>query len=157
MSEHKSPFSVRDNRMFNPDGSLRADHETPAPASAPKSAAAPQEPQKTKTASTRSPEDTLASQAYAKSAEAQNNYPAVDFPTFILSLASSVQISLGIISNPITGKSDCDLDHAKQTIDILGMLEQKTEGNLSPEESGLLKKILFQLRMQFVELNKSQK
>ena len=46
---------------------------------------------------------------------------------------------------------------SKQTIDIIGMLEQKTVGNLSPEESGLVRQILFQLRMQYVEISKSKK
>lgn len=80
----------------------------------------------------------------------------IDFQTFVLSLASSVQISLGLIPNPISGEVKRDLINAKQTIDIIGMLEEKTSGNLSPEESGLLKNILFQLRMQYVELSKNQ-
>ena len=81
----------------------------------------------------------------------------IDFPTFILSLASSVQISLGLIANPMTGKTEKDLMHAQQTIDILGMLETKTANNLTPEESGLLKHMLFQLRMQYVEVGKNKK
>lgn len=80
----------------------------------------------------------------------------IDFQTFVLSLASSVQISMGLIPNPISGEVKQDLINAKQTIDIIGMLEEKTSGNLSPEESGLLKNILFQLRMQYVELSKNQ-
>lgn len=78
----------------------------------------------------------------------------IDFNTFILSLASSVQISLGVVANPMTGETNTNLAHAKQTIDILGMLEEKTQNNLSPEESGLLKNILFQLRMQYVDVQK---
>lgn len=80
----------------------------------------------------------------------------IDFQTFVLSLASSVQISLGLIPNPISGEVKRDLTNAKQTIDIIGMLEEKTLGNLAPEESGLLKNILFQLRIQYVELSKNQ-
>jgi len=81
---------------------------------------------------------------------------SIDFQTFILSLASSVQISMGLIPNPISGQVNQDLTNAKQTIDIIGMLEEKTSGNLSPEESGLLRNILFQLRMQYVELSKNR-
>lgn len=80
--------------------------------------------------------------------------PEIDFQTFILSLASSAQISMGVVPNPLTGHVSKEMTHAKQSIDIIGMLEEKTKNNLTPEESGLLKHMLFQLRMQFVELNK---
>lgn len=81
---------------------------------------------------------------------------AIDFNTFVMSLASSVQIALGAVPHPISGKTETNLAHAKQTIDILGMMEQKTVNNLTPDESGLLKHILYQLRMQYVELSQKK-
>lgn len=81
----------------------------------------------------------------------------INFPTFILSLASSVQISLGLIPHPQTKKAEVNLIAAKQTIDILGMLEEKTKGNLSTDEASILKQILFELRMQYVECQKRVK
>jgi len=81
--------------------------------------------------------------------------PEINFVTFVLSLATSVQISLGLIPHPVTKKPQPDLIHAKQTIDILGILEEKTKGNLDADEAQLLKQILFELRMKYVELNPS--
>ena len=78
----------------------------------------------------------------------------IDFISFALSLASSVQVHLGLIANPETKKSEKNLDLAKQTIDILAMLEEKTKGNLQEEEGQILTKVLFDLRMQFVEAKK---
>lgn len=79
---------------------------------------------------------------------------AIDFSTFVLSLASSAQVHLGALPNPVTGKSERDLELAKQTIDILGMLEGKTKGNLSAEEEQLLSSLLYDLRVMFVEIQR---
>lgn len=75
----------------------------------------------------------------------------VSFANLILSLAGSAQMSLGIAPNPFTQKVEKDLNQAKQTIDLLGVLEAKTQGNLSSEEASLMKVILSDLRMRFVE------
>lgn len=75
----------------------------------------------------------------------------INFSTFILSLASSVQINLGLIPHPVTNKSEVNLSSAKQTIDILGMLDEKTKGNLSKEEEQIMRQLLYELRMQYVE------
>jgi hypothetical protein len=144
MSDNPSDgVSVRDNRMFNPDGTLREDTAKDSSRAEERS-----EP---------SPPPGMTSEKPPRQTRPERD-PApgdIDFPTFILSLASSVQISMGLVPNPMTGGIETDLMHAKQTIDILGMLEEKTTGNLAPEESGLLKQILFQLRMQYVEISKS--
>lgn len=73
------------------------------------------------------------------------------FANLILSLAASVQMNLGIAPNPFSHKIEKHLDQAKQTIDLMGMLETKTKGNLSPEEDSLLKVVLSDLRMRYVE------
>jgi len=77
--------------------------------------------------------------------------PPVTFSIFVQSLATQVLIQLGVIPNPFSGKSEKNPDRAKYTIDILGMLEEKTRGNLSDEESSALDQILYDLRMRFVE------
>lgn len=77
--------------------------------------------------------------------------PKLDFPTFVLSLTSSVLVHLGEIPEPETGQNMTNLPVAKQTIDILSMLEQKTAGNLDPQEDKLLKDMLFELRMKYVQ------
>lgn len=76
--------------------------------------------------------------------------PVIDFSTFIFSLNSSALVHLGAIEDPATGKKNKNLPIAKQTIDIIGMLENKTHGNLTNEEKNLLKDILYNLRMLYV-------
>ena len=81
--------------------------------------------------------------------------PPMDFTTFCLSLASSAMIHLGQAPSPETGKTDKSLPLAKQTIDILALLEEKTRGNLSAEEERLLSTLLYDLRMRFVQESRS--
>jgi hypothetical protein len=76
---------------------------------------------------------------------------SIDFSTFILSLGTSAQLHLGIIEDPNAQGFEPNLDHAQQTIDMLAMLEEKTKGNLSQEETGLLKNLLYELRMCFIQ------
>lgn len=74
----------------------------------------------------------------------------VTFAAFVVSLAQSALMHLGEVNNPGTGKPQPDLLLARNTIDLLGMLEQKTKGNLDEEETKLLETILFDLRSKFV-------
>ena len=83
--------------------------------------------------------------------DAKRPLPDVNFSSFILSLSSSALFHFGAIPDPVTKKTQRNLDLAKQTIDILGMLEEKTANNLSTEESSLLSNLLCDLRMRYVE------
>lgn len=74
----------------------------------------------------------------------------VTFETFVLSLGTATLMALGEIENPVTKKKEKDLPSARQHIDILEMLLQKTKGNLSKEEENLLNEILYATRMKFV-------
>jgi len=76
--------------------------------------------------------------------------PEINFATFIFSLNSSALVHLGIIEDPVTGEKVKSLALGKQTIDILGMLEEKTRGNLTNDEENMLKNILYDLRMLYV-------
>ena len=76
---------------------------------------------------------------------------AINFPTFVLSLSTQALMHLGEIPNPLTGKMDKEVEVAKQTIDIISLLQEKTRGNLDQEEEKLLDEILFNLRMKYVE------
>jgi len=80
----------------------------------------------------------------------------IDFQTFLVSLASSALIHLGEAPNPDTGKTDASLPHAKQTIDLLALLQQKTSGNLTPDEARLLQDLLRDLRLRFVHVTSMQ-
>ena len=85
--------------------------------------------------------------------EAPKALPQIDFATFVMSLASSVLIHLGEMQGP--GQEErVNLPLAKQTVDILGMLEEKTRGNLTDEEARVLQHLLFDLRLKFVEARK---
>jgi len=78
----------------------------------------------------------------------------LSFTAFVISLASSAAIHLGDVANPDTGaRAEPNLEGASQMIEILGLLEQKTKGNLSAEERQVLEQVLFELRMRFVEVS----
>jgi hypothetical protein len=81
--------------------------------------------------------------------------PPIDFSAFILSLGQAALINLGVAPVPDSGKIIKDLEAARETIDILGLLREKTRGNLTDEESRLLDGLLYQLRMSFVEAKKA--
>jgi len=78
-------------------------------------------------------------------------FPEVSLATFIISLSSSALVHLGEIPEPETNQTHVDLPIAKQIIDTLGMLEEKTKGNLDQDEDRLLRSVLYDLRMRFVE------
>jgi hypothetical protein len=85
-------------------------------------------------------------------AKADETAAPIDFYTFILSLASSAFVHLGDAPNPETGEPGTpSLPFAKQTIDILAMLHEKTKGNLSEEEARFLDNLLTDLRFRFVQ------
>jgi hypothetical protein len=85
---------------------------------------------------------------------APEGVPAIDFHTFVLSLGSSALLHLGELERPGAGAAEKDLPMAKHTIDILAMLQDKTRGNLTPEEAKLLESLLFDLRLRYVEARK---
>ena len=75
--------------------------------------------------------------------------------SLIMSLASNAASSLGMMPHPVTGETGVDLKTAKHWIDVLGMLEQKTRGNLDPQEEQVLESLLADLRMQYVSFTSS--
>ncbi len=81
----------------------------------------------------------------------QEEMPPITFTDFIVSLSSSVIYHFGDIPDPVTRKAEKNLVAAKQTIDILGIIEQKTKGNLDENEKRLMEAILFELRMRYVK------
>lgn len=80
----------------------------------------------------------------------------VDFSTFIFSLFSSALIQLGDMADPITGDMDPNLSSAKQTIDIIDIIREKTEGNLSEEESKLLENVSAELKWKYLDAVKKK-
>ena len=135
--EGKKDFVVKDRRIFaeeNLDASKEEEAETTS-AEEKKEAdtqAAPEEPADEKQ-------------------EEPPPFPEINFPTFVASLNASALMQLGAIEDPTTGTKNKNLPMAKQTIDILNMLQEKTAGNLSEEEDNLLKNILYDLRIMYVK------
>ncbi|MFA9613574.1 MAG: DUF1844 domain-containing protein, partial [Deltaproteobacteria bacterium] len=89
-------------------------------------------------------------EAAAEQAE-QMPFPEINFSTFIFSLNTSTLLHLGEVPDPATGKQQEDLVMAKQTIDLIAMLEEKTRGNLTSDEENLVKHILYDLRLRYVQ------
>jgi uncharacterized protein DUF1844 len=131
-------FTIQDRRRFSPDtGEAREK--------------APEETE----ATSRTAEQSTESPAPSEAAE-QEPLPEINFSTFVISLSTQALMHLGEIGNPISGKVETDVPIAKQMIDILAMLKNKTRGNLDPNEDRLMQDILFDLRMKYVEAVKKR-
>lgn len=77
----------------------------------------------------------------------------VSFVGFVLSLAHTAAVHFGDVPDPVTGEhGKANLPASQQMIDILALLEEKTRGNLTPEERRLLEQVLYELRMRYVEV-----
>jgi hypothetical protein len=76
--------------------------------------------------------------------------PEVTFSTFVMSLNTSVLYHLGELPDPESGEKFVNLDLARHAIDTLVVLEQKTKGNLTDEEAELMRNILYDVKMRFV-------
>jgi hypothetical protein len=137
MSEEKKDFVVKDRRIFA-EGKLDTEEkdEKETPSAEEKKEAKPQEVQQEPAADQQEPPPQL---------------PEINFSTFVASLNASALLHLGAIEDPLSGKRNKNLPMAKQTIDILSMLQEKTSGNLAEDEENLLKNILYDLRIMYVK------
>ena len=176
MNEEQTSYKVTDRRLFNPDGTPREvpESERPEPAPAKPEAAtatagatpesqvaeagaagvggAPSPQTPTPASASKEPE----SGDLAPDAEEADSTDADDpasFASFLMSIASNAAASLGMMEHPVTRKREVDLELGKHWIDVLGMLEKKTRGNLLPQEQQILEGLLADLRMQFVSLS----
>ncbi|MEW5849749.1 MAG: DUF1844 domain-containing protein [Myxococcota bacterium] len=167
--ESKSAFKVVDRRRFDTEGNVRQDvpestrppEPTPPP---PPPRAAPQpnggaraaqpaeEAPAPKAAAPISPEAQAAKNAYDATG---GGGPAIDFLAFLQSLGQQALMQLGLIPYPDTGLVEPSLPLARQTIDILGMLQAKTRGNLGPKEERFMEALLYDLRMAYVKVTEA--
>lgn len=96
--------------------------------------------------------DDRSSQEAGEKGQSAPGLPRVDFSTFVLSLGTTALYQLGAVPDPVTGeRAEPDALVAKQTIDTLEMLRDKTRGNLDDEERKLIDSLLYELQMRFVE------
>jgi hypothetical protein len=96
---------------------------------------------------------TQGTQPEPKSTQPHGSLPSASFELLISSLATQTLIELGQIPDPLDNRHSVQLDLAQHHIDMLSMLEQKTKGNLSSDETRILKEVLHQLRMAYVSVS----
>ena len=161
MQEEQPNFKVTDRRLFNADGSPRdlPPEEKPEPqpavvdeaaAAAPAAEAGAAPEPEVSTAST-APEAPAAEEEFTEEDLADARDPA-SFVSFLMSIASNAASALGMMEHPVTHQREVDVELGKHWIDILGMLQKKTAGNLAPQEKRMLEGLLADLRMQYVSL-----
>ena len=84
--------------------------------------------------------------------------PGISFAGFVLSLATTAAVHFGDIEDPHTGqRQEPDLVAAHQMIELIALLQDKTKGNLSPEEAKLVDDLLYELRMRFVQAQQGER
>lgn len=150
MSDSDSGFTIKDKRRFSSEGEPIPEEET---------GGGPEE-QDTEQAAGDMPSgsDTGArAQAGPSAGGGPRGLPPVDFGGFILSLSHAALMHMGQAPDPQTGQAVLNLDLARHTIDTLAMLQDKTKGNLDPDEQRLMDNALSQLRMIFVQLANAAK
>jgi len=160
MAEEQPNFKVTDRRLFNADGSPRelAPEEKPEPQAAVAQEAAAAAPAPEPEAP---PETEIPVSAGATAAGAEEEFSEEDladardpasFVSFVMSIASNAASALGMMEHPVTHQREVDVELGKHWIDILGMMQKKTAGNLTPQEKRMLEGLLADLRMQYVSL-----
>jgi Domain of unknown function (DUF1844) len=180
MAERREGFTVTDRRLFTPDGELRqesteetpaaatraseskaatAQAQTPAPAAA-QASAVPAEPEESE-APPSAAEQQAGADAYKQSSRHLDSqvelsgHSAKDlemtFERFMASLYMTAMLQLGLMREQ-NANPTVDLIGARQTIDTLSIIAEKTKGNLTPAESNFLQNCLYELRMAYVEV-----
>lgn len=130
-------FTVQDRRRFSPEtGDAREDAPEQQPAA--------------------TPNPTVAGDSPKQESPRTEPLPEINFSAFVISLSTQALVHLGEIADPMSGKVEPDVLVAKQMIDILAMLKEKTRNNLNASEDRLMEDILFDLRMKYVEAVKKR-
>ncbi|MEW6672034.1 MAG: DUF1844 domain-containing protein [Thermodesulfobacteriota bacterium] len=158
MSEEKKEFVVKDRRFFSEEGKDKEKLKTEKPPEAGKTKAQPAgkgpEQDNKQAAQKAQAEASAGASVSEKASEEETQLPEINFVTFVLSLNASALVNLGLVEDPASNTKVKNLPLAKQTIDILGMLQDKTRGNLSADEENLIKHVLYELRMIYVREKK---
>lgn len=137
--EEGKGFKVEDRRRFSPEtGEPRERTESGDPSGSPGGEPAREGPSE------------------KRRATGETTPLEINFSTFIISLSTQALMHLGEIPNPLSGKVESDIPVAKQMIDIIGVLREKTQGNLDQGEEKLIENILFDLHIKYVEAVKKQ-
>src|SRR5258708_6606719 len=179
MKEEQPVFKVTDRRLFNADGTPRdilpeekpeekaeeKPQETMPAAAAAEASSVSAKPSPTSASATvpdqaapiseptaAQADETATEEAEFDEAGIPDAEDPASFINFAMSIASNAASSLGLMEHPVTRKREVDLELGKHWIDVLGMLQKKTEGNLTPQEAQIVEAWLADLRMQYVSL-----
>jgi len=146
MSENNEEkgFSVKDKRIFSEDGDVR-------PESLQEDEKQEPEEKVVEAKEEAKEEEKREEKPGGRVREETAPLPEIDFPNFVLSLYTSALFHFGDLHDPASGERVKNLPMAKQTIDILGMLKEKTSGNLDNDEQNLLDGALYELRMKYIK------
>ena len=133
MKEDKkgSGFVVKDKRLFAESGEARPAEEQTTPAA--------EEPKPVSSGDAQTDK------------EKEPDYPPINFTNFVLSLSTSALFHFGDFPDQEGGKTEKNLPAAKQTIDILDMLNEKSKGNLNENENHLIQSVLYELKLRYVK------
>jgi Domain of unknown function (DUF1844) len=161
--DEEKPIRVVDRRMFTPDGELRPDFQADEPveaaAGSPGAGAeaappdAPGAPAPDRPALEPEPAPAPEKAPGPGEEPAEPREPGSDFASLVRSLATTAYAALGLLPDP-SGIQRRDTVIARQMIDWLAMLEGKTRGNISFEESDFLARVLYELRLAYVEMTR---
>jgi len=137
--EEEQTIKVTDRRAFTPQGERRVP-DSPAVEDSPAAGRPPK---------------TVRGEGFTMQDEerpgSSSTPPQVDFSSFILSLASTAFIHLGEAEDPVTRSREVNPSAARQMIDIIQMLHDKTRGNLQPREAEFIEGVLYELKMKFAQ------
>lgn len=146
-------FKITDRRKFNADGSVREgvslDEPKPEPGPEPEMRAAAAS---ARTEDAAIPHPPVHDGTDLEDEEIPGAEDPASFVNFLSTLATNAAASLGAVPHPGTGQRSVDLDTGKYWLDVLGMIREKTAGNLHPQEQRLLEGLLADLRMQYVTM-----
>jgi hypothetical protein len=126
-----SGFVVKDKRLFAESGEVKPPEDQAAPAVEDPKPVSPETAQPSK--------------------GKEPDYPPINFTNFVLSLSTSALFHFGDFPDQEGGKTQKNLSAAKQTIDILDMLNDKSKGNLNENETQLIQGILYELKLRYVK------
>lgn len=157
--EEQPEIKVTDKRKFNFDGSLREGVEIEAPKPKEETPIYEPSPATVETyhnAPVAEEIETTPQLEETEDFDENEDIPGADDPAsfinFLSTLATNAAAALGAMPHPVTGQRSLDLETGKYWLDVLGMLREKTNGNLHPQEARLLDGLLGDLRMQYVQL-----
>jgi uncharacterized protein DUF1844 len=145
--EEEKPIRVVDRRMFTPDGELRPEYRAEGGAEAPSAPKPASEP-------TRAPASLPPESERPPAGQRADATSGGAFALIVQLLSMPAYAALGMVPDPASGRRRIDRPAAQEIIDLLAVLEQKTRGNLSFEESTFLSRVLYDLRLAFVEVGR---